>query len=74
MSKPDFTDIDAAIIECVKAKNPPLYHYSVRDPAEDIAKLTEREACRVIDGRLQALRRAGKIVADRRVYGGWRIA
>jgi len=68
-----YETLDLRIIEHIAsglALNP-LYGRVVRGEAGRIAKLTGRDEFRIIDGRLQALRKAGRITADRKAPGGW---
>ena len=55
--KTDYTAIDAAIIKTIRGGNSPLYNICVSAEASAIAEATGREDFRVIDGRLQALRK-----------------
>lgn len=60
MAAIDYTKTDAALTDQIRGGRSP---YNVR-PEIDF---------RIIERRLQALRKAGKIVADRKATGGWRI-
>ncbi len=73
-SKTDYTALDAAILTAIETKKSPLWSRDVVRQAEIAVAGTIRPPFRAIDGRLQALRKAGKIVADRKAFGGWRLA
>lgn len=65
MNKTDYTELDGAILAAIKADAPVTFAsitLAVRSTAEKLAH-TERQgqAWRVVDRRLQALRKAGKI-------------
>ncbi|WP_417070769.1 hypothetical protein [Niveibacterium terrae] len=65
-AKTDYTELDAAILEAIrKSAWHPGYVPSVIEIAGQIAKATSRESFRVVDGRLQALRKRGVITVDR---------
>lgn len=53
--------LDAFILDAVARGSSKLYTGYVSHEAERIARATGREAMRVIDGRIQALRKAGRI-------------
>lgn len=59
------------IKSCVEANLYAATRGEARTESERIAALSGREAFRVLDGRLQALRRRGLI---RYVGGAWRVA
>lgn len=65
-----YQKLDAQIIESIMAGEHPLYSRIVTE-AKRIAEATGREEFRVVDGRLTALRKAGKIAADRKAPAGW---
>lgn len=70
--------IDRLILACIKRADfaSPLYDARVNTEAKRIASLTGRDCFRVIDGRLQALRKCGRIAyssKNHRVAGGWSI-
>lgn len=71
-----YAEIDESILKAVAARRHPLY--ACGREAAPIAAATGREAYRVIDGRLQALRRAGKIVhltkAQSNGSAGWYLS
>ena len=54
--------LDKAILSAVSNGASPLYERKVGQEAKRIAELSGREDFRVIDGRIQALRKAGQIV------------
>ena len=57
-----YEKLDALIIQAVSASNGnPMYHRHVAAEGLRIAEASGRDDMRVIDGRLQALRKAGKI-------------
>lgn len=73
-----YEEIDRRILKAVEQRITPLYSRSCCDEAERLGKATGREGFRVIDGRLQALRKAGKIrymtKAESNGKGGWHLA
>lgn len=72
-----YVEIDQRIIEAIKGGSNPLYSHAVKVEAERIAVATGREVFRVIDARLQALRKARKIrhltKAESNGRGGWHV-
>jgi hypothetical protein len=70
-----YDKLDALIVGAIQdkqeAKFNDIYLGDVSDEARRIAQLTKRDAYRVVDGRLTALKRRGLI---RFVGGAWRIA
>lgn len=69
-----YDELDAAIIARITAGSrslPQIDSGDVRRMCADIARATGRESFRVLDGRLQALRKAGQIVYKR---GSWMLA
>lgn len=56
-----YTDIDVAIIDAIRRGASPLYDRRVMANANALTVGTKREPFRVIDTRLQALRREGHI-------------
>jgi hypothetical protein len=68
-----YAELDARILKCIADNWQPLYNRDVDQEASRIAKATGREVFRVVDGRLQALRKAGRIKANRKLYGGWEV-
>lgn len=73
-----YDELDRRILDAVKRKQSPLYDSAVSLEAERIAAETGREAFRVTDGRLQALRRKKHIqwIAKAQAPGGgggWRL-
>lgn len=72
-----YDELDRRIIEAISARKNPIYAGSVLEEAKRIAAATGREYFRVIDSRLQALRKAGKIrhvtKAESNGQGGWHV-
>lgn len=71
-----YDELDKRIIEVIRSRGNPLWHRRVHDEAGRIARATGREDFRVIDGRLQALRKAGKIrhfTKAEKDGGGWHL-
>lgn len=67
-----YQKLDQRIMEAIRARKNPLYFHTVSEEATRLAEATGREDFRIIDGRLQALRKAGKIahVSQRE---GWQL-
>ena len=57
-----YAELDKRIIEVISERGNPLYHKYVYEEAKRLAEATGRVDFRVIDRRLQALRKAGKIL------------
>ena len=69
--KIDYTALDAAILSAIRTSDwHPQYLPGVREIADRIAEATGRKTFRIVDARLQAMRKAGTVVHDRR-SGGW---
>ena len=74
-----YQDLDAAIVARISAGCRVFSHIDqcdVRRLCADIAKSTGRDSFRVLDGRLQALRKRGFIAMERASTvdaGGWRV-
>lgn len=72
-----YEELDKRIIEAISKRKHPLYDRSTNKEAMRIAKETGREDFRVIDGRIQALRKAKKIrhatKAESNGQGGWHV-
>lgn len=72
-----YDELDRRILEAVSQRINPLWNRAVLQEAGRIARETGREDFRVTDGRLQALRKAGKIrhltKAESNGRGGWHI-
>lgn len=66
-----YSALDEAIVAAIRTGKHPLYAAKVCSAARVIAEASGREEMRVIDGRLQALRRAGRITANRKADAGW---
>ena len=76
-AKTDYTELDAAILACLAAGPKPfmILAEKVRVESEAVAapdRFGKVHGWRVVDRRLQALRKAGKIVPHR--TQGWRLA
>lgn len=58
-----YTEIDRRIIDCIRSGGGihPLYDKRVNREADRLAMLTGRDSFRIIDGRLQALKKRGEI-------------
>ena len=56
-----YEELDKRIVEAVAQRKSPLYNKSINEEAARIAAATGRDDFRVIEGRLQALRKAGQI-------------
>lgn len=73
-----YDEMDKRILAAVKASRNPIYEHKCNTEAERLAEATGRLAYRVIDGRLQALKKAGKIryftKAESNGQGGWHVA
>jgi hypothetical protein len=73
-----YDELDRLILDAVTRDTNPLYDRAVSREAQRIAAETGREAFRVIDGRLQAMRRRGRIKWMTKAHapgglGGWRV-
>ena len=72
-----YQELDKRIVAAIEARNSPIYDSDVDDEAQRLSELSGREAFRVIDGRLQALRKQGKIrhmtKAESNGQGGWHV-
>ena len=66
-----YATLDGEILAAIRSGKHPLYARNVHVEAKRIADLMGRQEHRVIDGRLQTLRKAGKIVAHRKAIAGW---
>lgn len=73
-----YAELDALILAAIESRRSPLYDHACQQEAGRIAAETGREDFRVTDLRLQALRRAGKIVhltkAQANGAAGWHLA
>ena len=56
-----YQELDRRIVEAIRARKSPLYESRVGNEARRLELLTGREDFRIIDGRLQALRKANVI-------------
>jgi len=72
-----YDELDKRIVEAVTKRKNPLYDKRINEEAARIAAGTGREDCRLMDGRLTALRKAGKIKhltkAESNGQGGWHV-
>lgn len=72
-----YSELDRRIIEAIARRASPLYDRFVNKEAAKIAIATGREDFRVIDARLQSLRRAQKIrhltKSESNGQAGWRL-
>ena len=70
-----YKELDKRIIKAISERKSPLYDKAINEEARRLADATGRDVFRVIDGRLQALRKAGKIrhmtKAESNGQGGW---
>lgn len=56
-----YTELDKRIIKAITERGSTLYSRHVNEEAKRLADATDRDDFRVIAGRIQALRKAGKI-------------
>ncbi len=72
-----YDEIDSRIFNAIENKKSPIYSSLCVEEAKRISKATGRDVFRVIDGRLQAMRKAGKIIhrtkAEANGIGGWHV-
>lgn len=72
-----YKELDKRIIKAISERKSPLYDKTINEEASRISAATGRDDFRVIDGRLQALRKAGKIrhmtKAESNGKGGWHV-
>lgn len=73
-----YDELDRRIIDAIAKRKSPLYDKRINEEAARLAAGTGRDDFRVIDGRLQALRKKGKIrhmtKAESNGQGGWHVA
>jgi len=73
-----YEELDKLIIEAITRRESPLYNKRINEEAARIANATGRDDFRVIDGRIQVLRKAKKIrhfkKAESNGQGGWHVA
>lgn len=62
--------IDGLILDAVKRGSSTLYADFVEREADRISRATGRETMRIIDGRIQSLRKSGRIAY---VSGAWQV-
>lgn len=72
-----YDEMDKRILAAVKGRRSPIYEPHCNAEAERLAEALDCPAYRVIDRRLQSLRKAGKIrhftKAERNGQGGWHV-
>jgi len=72
-----YDELDARILAAIELRKNPLYASHVSEEAKRLAQATGREDYRVVDGRLQALRRKGRIEHLSKTEGhgkaGWQL-
>lgn len=72
-----YDEMDKRILAAVEARNNPLYERKCAAESERLAEALGCPAYRVIDRRLQALRKAGKIrhftKSENNGQGGWHV-
>lgn len=72
-----YAKLDEAILEAIRHRRSPLYCGRVSGEARRIEDATGRSDFRIIDGRLQALRKQGRIVhltkRENGGSGGWKV-
>jgi hypothetical protein len=72
-----YTELDKRILSGIAEHGTPWFNRSINEEVARIAKLSGREKYRIIDARLQALRRQGLIrhftKAETGGDGGWRL-
>jgi len=72
-----YEELDKRIIEAITRRESPLYNKRINEEAARIANATGRDDFRVIDGRLQVMRKAKKIrhlkKAESNGQGGWHV-
>lgn len=56
-----YAELDKRIIAAIQQKKNPLYAWAVAEEADRLAATGNRDAFRITDARLQALRKAGRI-------------
>ncbi len=70
-----YEEIDRRLLKAIEQNDKPYYSRHCCDEADRLAEATGRDSFRVIDGRLQALRKAGKIAhrtkSESNGKGGW---
>ena len=66
-----YNTLDALIVKAIQAGRSPLYYGPCETEAWRIANATGRKPFRVLDGRLQAMRKAGRIQHDSK--SGWKM-
>ena len=72
-----YETIDQLILQAINNGHLPLYHRPVVVEAVRLASLTSRKEWRIIDGRVQALKKQGRITYLTKAEGngkaGWRL-
>ena len=72
-----YAKLDALIVQAIADGRHPLYNGPCRSESERIAASTGRDEFRVIDGRLQILRRRGSLKFEKTTINGkvgWKVA
>ena len=75
----NYEKLDKAIIQAVsESRGTPMWNSNVRSPAEELADGTGREWWRIVDARLQKLRKTGVIIYKKTdkaagVKAGWYV-
>lgn len=65
-----YENLDTRIMLAIEARKHPLYEYHCCQEAMRIQDATGREIFRIIDGRIQSLRKAGRITFEKRTRNG----
>jgi len=72
-----YAELDKRIIKGIAEGCSPLYNKHINEEAKRIGEDTDRLAFRVIDGRLQELRKSGKIIylkkSENNGKNGWYV-
>lgn len=71
-----YEKLDTLIVDTIAKRKNPLYDKNINEEAARLANDSGRETFRVIDGRLQALRKARKIMRVTKYecgYNGWAV-
>lgn len=68
-----YEKIDQLILKAIGIRSSPLYNYDVCKEAYRLRDLTGRENYRIIDGRVQALRKRGVIRFVRGTRAHWEL-
>ena len=72
-----YEKLDQLIIKAIQNRKPHLYEKQVHKEAMKIVKLSGRDKFRVIDGRISALKKQGKIIFKKKQLNngqeGWHV-